>query len=514
MHTQILKFLLTLAFSFFLISPVLWVTITESDELENLDIDYSSRVFIDDTLILEVENLKWDLSRIYPNESFEFEWNVRGASTREWEEVEFKFEAIGEKTIDLNVFLADDEDEEWEGELLLKRQLEIMVYNKSTPLFIQRNFIDRQHRNFLSVWNDEWVYSYQEIIDKEAIEQVDFLSLIENYRKINGPKSDYITLWWDKEFLSSVVSKISKEISSQNSGIRINILMVSPYNINLLNDYLKNFVVEKPWIRSIVIMGESSKFQLHDAPDSIEVLKENLIINDFNVVDVNIQKDGIHPILFISRFINNLSNQWFASDGIYMIILIPFLFTLLVIMKHLVGLSPIWVLIPIGLTLMLFKIWILSTVIIFAFFIVLNLILARILNTQTLLYTPKISFILIINIVAVILLINCLIDYWVVNISVDSALYIIIYVIILEKLINVILSKEFSEYRPWLVNSIFIGLIWYVLFSTDIITTFILSYPEMMLGLIPLNFLIGKFTWLRVTEYFRFREVIKTVEEE
>jgi hypothetical protein len=36
----------------------------------------------------------------------------------------------------------------------------------------------------------------------------------------------------------------------------------------------------------------------------------------------------------------------------------------------------------------------------------------------------------------------------------------------------------------------------------------------MILGLIPLNFLIGKFTGLRVTEYFRFREVIKTVEEE
>ena len=85
--------------------------------------------------------------------------------------------------------------------------------------------------------------------------------------------------------------------------------MVSPYNINLLNDYLKNFVVEKPWVKNIVIMGESSKFQLHTAPDSIEILKENLRINDFGVIDVNIQKDGIHPVLFISRFINNLSNQ-------------------------------------------------------------------------------------------------------------------------------------------------------------------------------------------------------------
>jgi hypothetical protein len=106
-----------------------------------------------------------------------------------------------------------------------------------------------------------------------------------------------------------VISKISKEISSQNSGIRLNILMVSPYNINLLNDYLRNFVVEKPWIKSIILMGESSKFQLYNAPDSVNTLKENLRINDFNMIDVNIEKDGIHRSLFISKFINNLSNQ-------------------------------------------------------------------------------------------------------------------------------------------------------------------------------------------------------------
>ena len=56
-------------------------------------------------------------------------------------------------------------------------------------------------------------------------------------------------------------------------------------------------------------MEESSKFQLYNAPDFIEALKENLRINDFDIIDVNIQKDGIHPLLFISRFINNLSNQ-------------------------------------------------------------------------------------------------------------------------------------------------------------------------------------------------------------
>jgi hypothetical protein len=32
--------------------------------------------------------------------------------------------------------------------------------------------------------------------------------------------------------------------------------------------------------------------------------------------------------------------------------------------------------------------------------------------------------------------------------------------------------------------------------------------------LIPTIFLMGRFTWLRITEYFRFKEIIKSVEEE
>jgi len=296
--------------------------------------------------------------------------------------------------------------------------------------------------------------------------------------------------------------------------MQFKILVISPYNLWLLESYLKNFVVEKPWLQKIILINQIAKFQIHWSPDSIVKLEQNLSNNGFEYINLNIEKSWIHPAMFISKFINNLSNAWYTSEWIYFIILIPFLFTLLVVIKHLVGLSPIGILVPIGLTLMIFKIWILWSLIFFIAFIWLNVVLARIMNTQTLLYTPKISFLLIINIIFAILLINLFTAYWVINLSLWNSLFIMIYIIILEKLVNVILSKEFNEYRPALMNSIFIGLLGYIIFSSETITSFILSYPEIIFALIPLNFFIWKFSWLRVTEYFRFREVIKTVEEE
>jgi len=42
---------------------------------------------------------------------------------------------------------------------------------------------------------------------------------------------------------------------------------------------------------------------------------------------------------------------------------------------------------------------------------------------------------------------------------------------------------------------------------------FILAYPELIIICAPLSFLIGRFTGLRVTEYLRFKEIIKNIEE-
>jgi hypothetical protein len=52
-----------------------------------------------------------------------------------------------------------------------------------------------------------------------------------------------------------------------------------------------------------------------------------------------------------------------------------------------------------------------------------------------------------------------------------------------------------------------------LIFSIPIIKTIILTYPELLILIIPISFLIWRFTWLRVTEYFRFKELIKSIEE-
>jgi hypothetical protein len=49
----------------------------------------------------------------------------------------------------------------------------------------------------------------------------------------------------------------------------------------------------------------------------------------------------------------------------------------------------------------------------------------------------------------------------------------------------------------------------YFIVSSEIFRTLILSYPETILLAIPLNIALGQWTGLRITEYFRFRELLR-----
>jgi hypothetical protein len=49
----------------------------------------------------------------------------------------------------------------------------------------------------------------------------------------------------------------------------------------------------------------------------------------------------------------------------------------------------------------------------------------------------------------------------------------------------------------------------YYVVSWDVLTTFILAYPEALLLTFVINILMGKWVGLRISEYIRFRAIKK-----
>lgn len=457
--------------------------------------------------IIDLESLKKELTEKY-NSRIDFEWSLEWNTIKKGSIYKKQFEQYWNKDLSLNIYSTDNN---WK-KLIINKIINLFIYKNISYLILDDEYINEKKITlYTEKANNEWVFIKNLIKTNEK--KLKQENIIEKIRSNNIQEThNYITVLWNKNFIFSVISHLNKEIKSINNNIKLNLVLISPFNTDVLKNYINNFISNKTWIEHILLLPETSKSQIWLYPSDIKKLENNLKKKEYEYININ--KDSkISEFYFISKFINSLSNNWISNNYIYLIILIPFLFTWISIFKHLVWLSPIWIIIPIWLTLLLFQIWLIPTSIILISIILINLLLWKITNKYTLLYTPKISFIIIINLVLIMLLLDVLFMYNLININITDTLFIILFIIISERFISVVLSKEFSEYKFNLLNTILFSLITYWFLNISYIQTIILAYPEMILILIPINFIIWKFTWLRITEYFRFKEVIKSIEE-
>gem|GEM_PF-7122941 len=106
-----------------------------------------------------------------------------------------------------------------------------------------------------------------------------------------------------------------------------------------------------------------------------------------------------------------------------------------------------------------------TTSLFFFFFIFFNVFLSKIFSKYILLYTPKTSMILIINIIIFMIIVNVLFNYNMINLNMNNIFYLLLFIVISERIISVILSKEFSEYKSGIFTTYFVALIIFLIFS-------------------------------------------------
>lgn len=483
----------------------------ENKEILEPEINYKQNIFINDEFVIDLTKLTTSLKETSEKDIF-VEWKIEWAGIQEWNILKRNFKEAWFKNIVLEVFTRNEEWEKQNRNIVFKKNIKIFVYKKTLAVIFDKQ-AESQKKDFTQKANEYYTYVYEiwNTYEKD-INNATFLDKIEKYKQINKNKLDYFVIRWWKDFLFSTIWKLSKEIESANYKSKLNIVLVTPFNLDILKNYFKNFLSNKPWIKKMILIWENSEFQIIKENSSLNSLEKSLVKNKYDYIDINTSSE-ISNYLFISKFINNLSNKGFLASEIYILLLIPFLFTWISFMKHLIWISPIWVVIPILISILFFKLWILNTLYLLSFVVFVNIILGLLISKYTLLYTPKIGFIMIINIILLFIFINISQNYNLINYSINDILYIILFIIIWEKFLTLLLSKEFLEYKYNILNTIIFALLSFLIFNLDFVKTFIVSYPEIILFLAPINFYLGRFTWLRFTEYLRFREIIKNVKE-
>ncbi|MBD3362435.1 hypothetical protein GF362_01830 [Candidatus Dojkabacteria bacterium] len=123
-------------------------------------------------------------------------------------------------------------------------------------------------------------------------------------------------------------------------------------------------------------------------------------------------------------------------------------------------------------------------------------------------YYPKISLILISSTIAIFIVMAIarkLSDQLLVQIN---PLNVVLLIIISEQLLKVHIKSGIKKTFQIIIRSILITSICLTIIANESLQNILLNYPWVIILLIPINLFIGKFTGLRLTEYFRFYDLL------
>lgn len=123
-------------------------------------------------------------------------------------------------------------------------------------------------------------------------------------------------------------------------------------------------------------------------------------------------------------------------------------------------------------------------------------------------YLPKISTVLIFAIISMIVLFGILIRLNFNFLDKITPLSVILLVIISEQFLSVYIKNDLPKAIYLFLETFIVSVLTYFIIMQPQLLTSLITYPWIILLTLPINILIGKFTGLRLTEYFRFYELL------
>jgi len=212
----------------------------------------------------------------------------------------------------------------------------------------------------------------------------------------------------------------------------------------------------------------------------------------------------------ISPVINFFIHQGIPLKTVELILMLPIIATFIAFLRQVVGIKAFGIYTPLLITFaFLATDGIKYGVVIFVAVILIGMIMRFILKPFRLLYLPRVA--IMVSVVAILILVMLATGgiFKRTGLASVSIFPILIMITLVEKFIAVQIEKGNQTASILALETLFISIVGFYIASWPGLTHFLVAYPWLVLFTIPINIILGKWTGLRLTEYIRFKEVIK-----
>ncbi len=214
----------------------------------------------------------------------------------------------------------------------------------------------------------------------------------------------------------------------------------------------------------------------------------------------------------MSELLRFIVNQNVDINTVYLLLALPAVATLIAGVRQVIGIKSFGIYAPLVLTFAFWATGLKYGLAIFCVILVTGTLMRYFLQRVRLLYMPRMAIVL--SVISVVSLALLALGGWLGKFGLASVsiLPILIMITLIEKFISAQVEKGVRNAAFLSLETVLISVAGYGLLISTRFRAFVLDYPEYLLGLILVNVLLGKWTGLRLTEYLRFRNVIKNVE--
>lgn len=214
----------------------------------------------------------------------------------------------------------------------------------------------------------------------------------------------------------------------------------------------------------------------------------------------------------ISPLINFFLLEGVPTETIILILMLPIIATLIAFLRQVVGIKAFGIYTPLIITFAF-----LATnglrygIALFLVILFLGMLMRFMLKPFRLLYLPRVAIML--TVVALFILLFLVFGGAIqrTGLASVSIFPIVIMITLVEKFVSVQIEKGDKTALILAFETLVISILGFYIASWGFLRGTLLSYPWLILFTIPINIIIGKWTGLRVSEYIRFRNILKKI---
>lgn len=343
-----------------------------------------------------------------------------------------------------------------------------------------------------------------------GIEESMFAILSDESAALNGAEA--VVLWTDGiKGLQALMRAVENNPEKFESIHNQTVMLITDRGLNTLARTAGGpFTVIRP--DQILVTRKEAINPLMSA-DGIASFLNELTQRDIDYTIVDESTTGIRPWNLLSSLTNYMLTHGVSSQTVTLLLMLPLIATILAFFKQVIGITTFGLYTPSIVALSFLALGWKIGLLFLLFILITGYATRQYMKRWRLLYIPKVAIILTVVSLTVLLLLG-IGAYMEVTLSGDTIFVLLIMSTLAESFLNVKAEAGWKTAMLGIGETVLAALVCVFIVQLSFMQSLILAYPELILITIVINVFLGRWSGLRLVEYFRFREVFKHLQEE